>query len=132
MKKKIRKKWKKSKKNKFSNALSHHCTDAWVTRPERPKGVKDVIKQAGRAQSRPEGRQPRSRRLLVYYNFLNIEICTFSVLAWGKLVSLLVIILFSVLFKFLLLLFFLLFIFRFGCLVVLHFGLFACLLLFYF
>ena len=29
----------------FSNALSHHCTVAWVTRPERPKGVKNVIKQ---------------------------------------------------------------------------------------
>ena len=34
----------------FYNALSHHCTDAWVTRPERPKGVKDIIKQAQRAQ----------------------------------------------------------------------------------
>ena len=33
----------------FSNELSHHCTVAWVTRPERPKGVKDVIKQARRA-----------------------------------------------------------------------------------
>ena len=30
---------------KMSNAL-HHRTVAWVTRPERPKGVKDVIKQA--------------------------------------------------------------------------------------
>ena len=29
--------------------LSHHCTVAWVTWPERPKGVKDVIKQAPRA-----------------------------------------------------------------------------------
>merc|ERR550532_503239 len=38
-----------------------NCTVAWVTRPERPKGVKDVIKQARRAQSRPEGPQPRSR-----------------------------------------------------------------------
>ena len=28
--------------------LSHHCTVAWVTRPERPKGVKDVFKQAPR------------------------------------------------------------------------------------
>ena len=52
---------KTTKKTKFSNALCHHCTDAWVTRPERPKGVKDVIKQARRAQSRPEGPQPRSR-----------------------------------------------------------------------
>ena len=34
----------------FSNALSHHCIVAWVTRPERLKGVKDVIKQARRAQ----------------------------------------------------------------------------------
>ena len=33
----------------FSNALSHHCTVAWVTRPERPKGEQDVIKQARRA-----------------------------------------------------------------------------------
>ena len=42
------KKKKKFSKN-FSNALCHHCTDAWVTRPERPKVVKDVIKQARRA-----------------------------------------------------------------------------------
>ena len=41
--------------NQLSSAV------AWVTRPERPKGVKDVIKQAQRAQSRPEGPQPRSR-----------------------------------------------------------------------
>ena len=27
----------------ISNALSHYCTVAWVTRPERPKGVKDII-----------------------------------------------------------------------------------------
>ena len=50
IKKKTRKKMKKnlkkktlkqnSQKNNFSNALSHHCTDAWVIRPERPKGVK--------------------------------------------------------------------------------------------
>ena len=52
MKKKKMKKIKKTneeekmKKKNFSNALSHHCTDAWVTRPER---VKDVIKQARRA-----------------------------------------------------------------------------------
>ena len=55
------KKWKKMKKEKnekkmkknkkFSNALSHHCTDEWITRPERPKGVNDVVKQAQRAQS---------------------------------------------------------------------------------
>ena len=38
--------------NQLSSAV------AWVTRPERPKGVKDVIKQA---QSGPEGPQPRSR-----------------------------------------------------------------------
>ena len=37
------------------------CNGAWVTRPERPKGVKDVIKQDRRVQSRPEGPQPRSR-----------------------------------------------------------------------
>ena len=40
---------KKTQKQHISNALSHHCIDAWVTRPERPKGVKDVIKQARRA-----------------------------------------------------------------------------------
>ena len=57
-KKKKNSKKNKLKKNKFSNALCHHCTDAWVTRPERPKGVKDVIKQTRRAQSRPEGPQP--------------------------------------------------------------------------
>ena len=34
---------------KKSNALSHNCTVAWVTRPERQKGVKDVIKQSRKA-----------------------------------------------------------------------------------
>ena len=34
--------------------LFHHCTVAWVTRPERPKGAKDEVKQAQRAKSRPE------------------------------------------------------------------------------
>ena len=28
----------------MANALSNHCTVARVTRPERPKGVKDVVK----------------------------------------------------------------------------------------
>ena len=32
----------------FSNALSNHCTVVWVTRPERPNGVKDEVKQARR------------------------------------------------------------------------------------
>ena len=35
--------------------------EAWVTRPERPKGVKDEVKQARRAKSRPEGPPARSR-----------------------------------------------------------------------
>ena len=33
------------------NALSNHCTVAWVTRPERLKGMKDEVKQARRASS---------------------------------------------------------------------------------
>ena len=33
----------------------------WVTQPERPKGAKDEVKQARRAQSQPEGPQARSR-----------------------------------------------------------------------
>ena len=45
----------------FSNALSHHCTVAWVTGPECPKGVKDVIKQARRAATATRG----APRLLV-------------------------------------------------------------------
>ena len=36
-------------------------TSAWIARPERPKGVKDEVKQARRAQSRPEGPPARSR-----------------------------------------------------------------------
>ena len=35
------------------------CSIVWVTRPERPKGAKDKVKQAQRAQSRPEGPHPR-------------------------------------------------------------------------
>ena len=30
----------------MANALSNHCTIAWVTRPERLKGAKDEVKQA--------------------------------------------------------------------------------------
>ena len=37
-------------KNKLhKEALSNHFANAWVTRPERPKGVKDAVKQARRA-----------------------------------------------------------------------------------
>ena len=32
----------------------------WVTHPERPKGVKDEVKDAKRAKSRPEGPPTRS------------------------------------------------------------------------
>ena len=59
---------KKKKKKHFAgidypqaDTLSNHHTVAWVTRPERPKGAKDEVKQARRAQSRPEGPQARSR-----------------------------------------------------------------------
>ena len=30
-------------------------TSAWVTRPERPKGAKDEVKEARKAKSRPVG-----------------------------------------------------------------------------
>ena len=38
-----------------SNALSNHCTVAWVTRHERPKGVKVEVKQARRAATLKSG-----------------------------------------------------------------------------
>ena len=41
----------------------------WVTRLERPKGVKDEVKQARRAQSRPEG--PQARLLVPYKRVLS-------------------------------------------------------------
>merc|ERR1712051_807166 len=44
-----------------SESRIHACVHAWVTRPESPKGAKDEVKQARRAQSRPEGPQARSR-----------------------------------------------------------------------
>ena len=43
-----------------SKGALYPFTVAWVTRPERPKGAKDEVNQARRAQSRPEGPQPRS------------------------------------------------------------------------
>ena len=55
------KKWKKNEKKekKWSVSpcygVSLWWMEAWVTRPERPKGVKDEVKQARRAKSRPEG-----------------------------------------------------------------------------
>ena len=36
------------------NTLSNHSTVAWVTRPERPKGVKDKVKPQARSRG-PEG-----------------------------------------------------------------------------
>ena len=48
----------------MANALSNHCTVAWVTRPERPKGVKHVIKQAQRAQVGA----PSSKRIMMKVN----------------------------------------------------------------
>ena len=39
----------RTRRRRRTMTLAHHCTVAWVTRPERPKGVKDVIKQARRA-----------------------------------------------------------------------------------
>ena len=53
----------------MANALSNHCTVAWVTRPERSKGAKDEVKQARRAQSRPEGPPARSWALKGHLNF---------------------------------------------------------------
>ena len=40
--------WDFSIRDSALNALSNHSTVAWVTRPEHPKGVKDVVKQARR------------------------------------------------------------------------------------
>ena len=45
----MRRRRKTRRRRRRTMTLSHHCTVAWVTRPERPKGVKDVIKQARRA-----------------------------------------------------------------------------------
>ena len=51
-------------------ALSNHCTVAWVTRPEWPKGAKDEVKQALGPNAGPKGRKlevgaQRAPRLLV-------------------------------------------------------------------
>ena len=48
-----------------------NCTGAWVTWPERPKGVKDVIKQAEGSKASLKGRNRevgarRASRLLVH------------------------------------------------------------------
>ena len=50
----------------MANALCNHCTVAWVTRPERPKGAKDKVKQARRAQ-----RGPQARSLVMLYCLSN-------------------------------------------------------------
>ena len=57
------KKWKKERKKekKTCYGVSLWWMEAWVTRPERPKGVKDEVKQARGAKSRPEGPPARSR-----------------------------------------------------------------------
>ena len=43
------------KVNKDKGLIIIWCIVAWVTRPERPKGVKDEVKQARRAKSGPAG-----------------------------------------------------------------------------
>ena len=53
----------------FSNALSNHCTVEWVTRHERPRGVKDEVKQAQRPL--PRSRAPKGPK-------------TSSVIKWRK------------------------------------------------
>ena len=58
----------------FSNALSHHCTVAWVTRPERPKGVRDEVKQAWRATSQKSGPNGAPRLPVDWYCFGDIEL----------------------------------------------------------
>ena len=53
-----------------------HCCVGWVTRPECPKGVKDVIKQARRAatwKSGPGG----APRLLCLYICICICLCSY-------------------------------------------------------
>ena len=81
----MKKKWKnennekKEKKMKKKNSKKKQilqCTDAWVTRPERPKGVKDVIKQTWRAQSRSlEVGARRAPRLLVEHIYYITYVC---------------------------------------------------------
>ena len=36
--------------------MYYHCTVAWVTRPERPKGVKDKVKQVEEPKAGPISR----------------------------------------------------------------------------
>ena len=55
------------KKNNFSNALSHHCTDAWVTRPERPKGREGSYQAGPKGRSLEVGAQRAPRLLVIVY-----------------------------------------------------------------
>ena len=55
------------------------CNGLWVTRPERPKGPKDEVKQARRAKRVAEGHQleigaQRAPRFLVQY-ILSQNLC---------------------------------------------------------
>ena len=59
----------------FSNALFNHCTVAWVTRPERPQGVKDEVKQA---RSRPDGPLPDKSRGRVPGQFVRTLVSIFE------------------------------------------------------
>ena len=62
-------------------------TSEWVTQPERPKGVKDEVKQAQRAQSQPKGPPARAPKLLVHDIFVGK--CTFlwKSFVWRKIGS---------------------------------------------
>ena len=61
-----------------ANALSNHCIVAWVTRPERPKGAKDEVKQARRAAS------SKTSRLLVYFFWYTISYANWCTFVWCK------------------------------------------------
>ena len=54
---------------KYKKYVRAKCNGAWVTRPERPKGAKDEVKEARRAKRRPEGPQTRSWGPEVPLNF---------------------------------------------------------------
>ena len=41
----------------MANTLSNHCTVAWVTRPEHPKGAEDEVKQAQGPKVGPKDRK---------------------------------------------------------------------------
>ena len=62
-----------------------HVTFAWVTRPERPKGMKDKVKRPEGPPARSRGSEDPETSIDRYLNLTPANMKTFLLISFGKL-----------------------------------------------